>query len=44
MVQYLWENRLNTYLEIYVLKVNQKNCGKVIGTLLDLGADESYVT
>lgn len=43
MVQYLWENKLSTYLEIYVLKVNQKNAGKVIGSLLDLGAEEGYI-
>ena len=44
MVQYLWENKFTSYLEIYVLKVNPKNSGKVMGTLMDFGADESYIT
>lgn len=43
MTKYLWDNSLNNYLEIYVLKVNQKNSGKVLGSLLDLGAEESYI-
>lgn len=43
MVKYLWENDLRNYIEIYVLKVNQKNTGKVLGYLLDLGVDESYI-
>lgn len=43
MTKYLWDNSLNNYLEIYVFKVNQKNSGKVLGSLLDLGAEESYI-
>lgn len=43
MTKYLWDNSLNNYLEIYVFKVNQKNSGKVLGSLLDLGAEELYI-
>lgn len=43
MTKYLWDNSLNNYLEIYVYKVNQKNSGKVLGSLLDLGAEETYI-
>lgn len=43
MVKYLWENNMRNYIEIYVLKVNQKNTGKVLGNLMDLGAEEDYV-
>lgn len=43
MTKYLWDNSLNNYLEIYVFKVNQKNSGKVLGALLDLGAEEHYI-
>lgn len=43
MVKYLWENNMRNYIEIYVLKVNQKNIGKVLGNLMDLGAEEDYV-
>jgi hypothetical protein len=43
MVQYLWENKFNSYLEIYVLKVSSQNSGRVMGSLLDLGADEMYI-
>lgn len=43
MIRYLWENQFFTYIEIYSVKVNQQNAGIVLGTLLDLGAEENYV-
>lgn len=43
MVRYLWENSLNVYIEMYVIRVNPANAGEVLGALLDLGAEESYV-
>jgi clathrin heavy chain len=43
MVRYLWENQFNSYIEIYVIKVNQSNSGLVLGTLMDLGAEENYI-
>lgn len=43
MVKYLWENSLNVYIEMYVIRVNPNNAGEVLGALLDLGAEEPYV-
>jgi len=43
MVTYLWNNNFNGYIEIYVIKVNSGNAGMVLGTLMDLGAEESYI-
>lgn len=43
MVKYLWENQMRKYIEVYVLKVNQRNTGQVLGNLMDLGADEDYI-
>lgn len=43
MVRYLWENQFFSYIELYSVKVNQQNAGVVLGTLLDLGAEENYV-
>lgn len=43
MVRYLWDNGFNSYIEIYIVKVNQQNAGIVLGTLMDLGAEENYI-
>jgi clathrin heavy chain len=43
MVRYLWDNGFNSYIEIYIVKVNQQNAGVVLGTLMDLGAEENYI-
>ena len=43
MIRYLWDNNFNSYIEIYVIKVNQANSGLVLGTLMDLGAEENYI-
>ncbi len=43
MVKFLWENNMRKYIEVYILKVNQRNTGKVLGNLMDLGADEDYI-
>lgn len=43
MIKYLWENSLNVYIEMYVIRVNPSNAGEVLGALMDLGAEESYI-
>lgn len=43
MVRYLWNYNFKSYIEIYVIKVNSNNAGIVLGTLMDLGAEESYI-
>jgi clathrin heavy chain len=43
MTKYLWENGFTMYIEMYVLRVNPANAGEVLGALLDLGVEESYI-
>lgn len=43
MVRYLWDNGFNSYIEIYIIKVNPGNSGLVLGNLMDLGAEENYI-
>jgi clathrin heavy chain len=43
MVRYLWENNFNKYIEMYVIRINPKKSGEVLGCLLDLGAEDSYI-
>lgn len=43
MVRYLWENNFNKYIEMYVIRINPKKSGEVLGSLLDLGAEDSYI-
>lgn len=43
MTRYLWENGFTIYIEMYVLQVNPANAGEVLGALLDLGVEETYV-
>lgn len=43
MTRYLWDNNFNTYIEIYVIRVNPQNSGLVLGCLMDLGAEENYI-
>ena len=43
MARYLWENSFTVYIEMYVLRVNPANAGEVLGALLDLGVEETYI-
>jgi len=43
LTHYLHTNKLQRFLEVYVLKVSPKSCPQVIGKLLDLDADEKFV-
>lgn len=43
MTRYLWENSFSVYIEMYILRVNPANAGEVLGSLLDLGVEESYI-
>ena len=43
MTRYLWDNNFNAYIEIYVIRVNPSNAGTVLGCLMDVGAEESYI-
>lgn len=43
MVRYLWDNGFNSYIEIYIIKVNTSKAGEVMGNLMDLGAEENYI-
>lgn len=43
LTRYLFKNKLNRFIEIYVFKVNPDAAPKVLGTLIDLDCDEIYV-
>lgn len=43
MVKYLWENNCTQHIEMYILRVNRDKAGDVLGTLIDLGAEENYI-
>ena len=43
LTRYLYKNKLNRFIEIYVFKVNNDAAPKVLGTLLDLDCDEIYI-
>ena len=43
MVRYLWENNFSKYIEMYVIRINPKKSGEVLGCLLDLGAEDPYI-
>ena len=43
MVRYLWENNFNKYIEMYVIRINPKKSGEVLGCLLDFGSEDSYI-
>ena len=43
LTRYLYKNKQNRFIEIYVLKVNNDAAPKVLGTLIDLNCDEIYV-
>ena len=43
MTRYLWENNFSVFIEMYVLRVNPANSGEVLGCLMDLGVEESYI-
>jgi len=43
LTRYLYNNRQNRFIEIYLFKVNQNASPKVLGTLLELDCDEVYI-
>lgn len=43
LTRYLYKSGLNKYIEVYLVKLNPKASPCVLGTLLDLDSDESYV-
>jgi len=43
LTRYLYNNRQNKFIEIYLFKVNQNATPKVLGTLLELDCDEVYI-
>mmetsp|Transcript_185 Transcript_185/g.179 ORF Transcript_185/g.179 Transcript_185/m.179 type:complete len:1699 (-) Transcript_185:18-5114(-) len=43
LTRYLYKNKKNRFIEIYVLKVNNAAAPKVLGTLIDLDCDEIYI-
>ena len=43
LTRYLYKNKQNRFIEIYVFKVNNDAAPKVLGTLLDLDCDETYI-
>jgi len=44
LTRYLYNNELYMFIEAYVQRMNPKSAPKVVGTLLDLNADDSKVT
>lgn len=43
LTRYLYNNKQNKYIEIYLFKVNPNATPKVLGTLLDQNCDEIYI-
>lgn len=43
LTTYLWNNKMNKFIEVYVQKVSPAKTPKVVGKLLDLDADEPFI-
>ena len=43
LTKYLFKNNYNKFIEIYIFKVNPAASPSVLGTLIDLEADENYI-
>lgn len=43
LTKHLYKRRMNKFIEIYVLKVNNAAAPKVLGSLIDLDADDVYI-
>jgi clathrin heavy chain len=43
LTRYLYKNKLNKFIEIYLFKVNTAATPVVLGTLIDLDCDEIYI-
>jgi len=43
LTRYLYKNKQNRFIEIYLFKVNNDAAPKVLGTLVDLDCDETYI-
>ena len=43
LTRYLYKGNLNRYIEVYLVKLNPKAAPAVLGTLLELDSDETYV-
>ena len=43
LTRYLYKNSFNKYIEIYIFKVNSNATPAVLGTLIDLECDETYI-
>ena len=43
LTRYLYKQKLNRFIEVYVQRVSPKGCPRVVGALLDLDADESFI-
>ena len=43
LTKYLWMNNFRPYIEVYVVRVNPNAAPEVVGTLIDLEADETYL-
>lgn len=43
LTRYLYKNKQNKFIEIYLFKVNTTATPKVLGTLIDLDCDEIYI-
>lgn len=43
LTQYLYKNRMNKFIEVYIFTVNPNAIPQVLGALIDLDADEVYI-
>jgi len=43
LTDYLYQNSLMKYIEVYVVKVNPQNCPTVVGALIDLDCSEDFI-
>ena len=43
LTRYLYKKKMNRFIEIYVLKVNNAAAPKVLGTLIDMDCDDIYI-
>jgi clathrin heavy chain len=43
LTRYLYKNNFNKYIEIYIFRVNNQATPQVLGTLIDMECDETYI-
>lgn len=43
LTKYLWKNNFQQYIELYIIQINSNSAPKVLGTLIELEAEEIFL-